>query len=159
MRAALSSLILIPLILAVSGCGSSQTIWVQGTVTKSGEKYKVPEGQNLGITFYALEAMTVGDRKIAAGEPFAATYNRQDSTFTVPGPEGSGIPPGKYKISFTQKLNREALTEKNARLKKGQMLFDRDTDLLKGQFGENSPIMREIKDASELTIDLDKPTP
>jgi hypothetical protein len=38
------------------------------------------------------------------------------------------------------------------------MMFDRDTDMLNGQFGQNSPIVRELKDSTELVIDLEKPT-
>jgi len=159
MRSAQSALLLLPLIVSLAGCGSSQAVWVKGTVTKSGTAYKVPEGENLDITFYTLESISDGDRKIPAGEPFSGTFNQEDSSFTVPGPEGNGIPPGKYKISLIQKLDRESVDKKNASVKKGQKRFDRDTDLLKGRFGEESPIVREIKVSGDLIIDLDKPTP
>lgn len=33
----------------------------------------------------------------------------EEATFTVPGPDGRGIPPGKYRVSVTQKLKREAV--------------------------------------------------
>ena len=57
------------------------------------------------------------------------------------GPDGQGIPPGKYRVSLTQELTREAVDKKNENVERNQKLFDRDTDMLKGQFGENSPIV------------------
>jgi hypothetical protein len=150
------NLILVPLVLAIAGCGSSNLIWVQGKLTKGGEKYVVPSDQTLHITLYSMEPFKDGERTIPVGEGYMAVYKSEDGTFTVAGSEHLGIPPGKYRVSLTQELTREAVDKKNANLKKNQKIFDRDTDMLKGQYGQNSPIVREIKDSTELVIDLDK---
>src|SRR5262249_38977381 len=79
-----------------------------------------------------------------------------DGTFTVAGPDGQGVPPGKYRVSVTQRLTREAVNKKNEKLKRSQPVFDRDTDMLKDLFGEKSPIMVEIKDSTAVEVDLGK---
>jgi len=152
------NLILVPLALAISGCGSSQAIWVQGKLTKGGAKYVVLADQRLHMTFYSMEPFNDGARTIPAGQAYMAVFKSEDGTFTVTGPDGQGIPPGKYRVSLTQELTREAVDKKNENVKRDQKLFDRDTDMLKGQFGANSPIVREIKDSTEVAIDIDKPT-
>jgi hypothetical protein len=149
-------MILVPLVLAISGCGSSQGIWVQGKLTKGGAKYEVPADQDLNMTFYLMEPSHTGDRTTPAGQAYMAVFKSEDGTFTVAGPDGLGIPPGKYRVSLTQKLTREAVDKKNEKVKRNQALFDRDTDMLKGQFGEDSRIVREIRDSTEVVIDLDK---
>ena len=42
-------------------------------------------------------------KAVASKEPFHADVNPDDGTFTVPGPEGCGIPPGKYRVSIIRK--------------------------------------------------------
>jgi hypothetical protein len=149
---------LVVIAIAIAGCGSSNAIWVQGKLTKGGAKYEVPADQTLNMTFYSTEPYKDGERTIPVGEGYMAVYKSEDGTFSVAGPEGLGIPPGKYRVSLTQELTREAVDKKNANLKKNQQMFDRDTDMLKGQYGQNSPLVREIKDSTELVIDLDKPS-
>jgi hypothetical protein len=150
------NVMLVSLALAVAGCGSSQTIWVKGKLTKGGAKYDVPADQKLHMTFYSTEPFKDGERTIPAGQAYTAVYKSEDGTFTVEGPDGYGIPPGKYRVSVTQQLTREAVDKKNEKLKRNQSVFERDTDMLKGQFSENSPIVVEIKDSTEVVIDLDK---
>jgi hypothetical protein len=152
---------LIPLslaLVAISGCGSSQGIWVTGKLTKGGAKYEVPADQNLHITFYSMDPFKNGERTIPAGEAYMGVFKPDDGTFTVTASDGNGIPPGKYRVSLTQQLTRKAVDKKNEKLKPSQTLFDRDTDMLKGQFGPNSPIVREVKTSEELVIDLDRRT-
>jgi hypothetical protein len=151
------NLFLVPLALAISGCGSSQGISVHGKLTKGGVKYEVPADQKLHLTFYSMEPSTDGSRTIPAGEAYMAVYKAEDGTFTVAGHDGQGIPPGKYRVSVTQQLTREAVDKKNEKLGPKDKLFERDTDMLKGQFSEQSKIVCEIKDSSEVAIDLDKP--
>ena len=150
--------ILVPLALAIAGCGSSQGTWVQGKLTKGGAKYVVPADQRLNMTFYSMEPFNDGSRTIPAGQAYMAVFKSEDGTFTVTGPDGQGIPPGKYRVSVTQELTRDAIDKINENVQRNQKLFDRDTDMLKGQFGAKSPIVLEIKDSTEVTIDLDKPT-
>ena len=110
------------------------------------------------MTFYSMEPFNDGSRTIPAGQAYMAVFKSEDGTFTVTGPDGQGIPPGKYRVSVTQELTRDAIDKINENVQRNQKLFDRDTDVLKGQFGAKSPIVLEIKDSTEVTIDLDKPT-
>jgi hypothetical protein len=70
-----------------------------------------------------------------------------------------GVPPGKYRVSVTQQLTREAVDKKNQKAGPKQKLFDRDTDMLDGKFDERvSPIVCEInKDSTDVVVDLDTP--
>jgi hypothetical protein len=93
------------------------------------------------------------------GEPFMAELDQASGTFSVPGKEGRGIPPGKYRIAVTQKMTREAFDAANSQPKKGTKRPDRETDMLGGNFGlDKSPIVRDVLASSRLTIDLDRPT-
>ena len=152
------NLILVPLALAIPGCGSSQGIWVHGKLTKGGVKYEVPGDQKLHMTFFSMEPFKDGERTIPAGQPYMAIFKSEDGTFTVEGPDGQGVPPGNYRVTVTQQLTREAVDKKNAKVGPRQKLFERDTDMLNGKYDGTSPIMCEIKDSTELVIDLDKPT-
>jgi hypothetical protein len=150
------SLILVAPALWISGCGPSEGIWVEGKLTKGAEKYTVPPDQRLTIIFYSMEPVATKEGTTPAGQPYTAVYNPDDATFTVLAPSGSGVPPGKYRVTLTQKLTREAVDKKNEKLARNQMPFERDTDMLKGQFGDDSQIVVDIKDSTEVTIDIDK---
>jgi hypothetical protein len=151
---------LIAPLVAPLGCGGrGNNVWVTGKLLKGGAKYVPPEGQFVYITFVGLDIKDETGKSIDAGEPFQADVDQVNGTFSVPGKEGFGIPPGKYRIAVTQKMTREAFdaTRKpNQRPKKG---VDRETDTLANKYGiENSPITREIKAGGELIIDLDQPS-
>jgi hypothetical protein len=139
---------------AVSGCGSSNTIWVTGKLLKGGAAYTAPEGQKLGVVLYAMEVKDETGNPIPAGEPYAAVLNPTAATFTVPGPDGRGIHPGTYRISVVQTMIRDALA--NApKPKRGQVGIGRETDMLKNQFGPaTSPIIQELKSSGEISVDL-----
>ena len=157
MRRTLGILALLVAPMALAGCESEGTIQVTGALLKGGSPYKAPSGQTLGITFYALEVVdTAGKSTGANNQPYAALVNPDAGTFRVPGPEGRGIPRGKYRVSVIQKLTREAL--ETARPPRGLVVVDRDTDLLRDAFGpERSPIVRELTSSCDLAIDLEHP--
>lgn len=80
------------------------------------------------------------------GTPFDTYPTRMnaDSTFTVEGKTGQGIPPGKYRVSIQQMVpgGPAAITEMNERFS-----------------DEKSPIIVEIVDSkTPVVIDLAKPT-
>jgi hypothetical protein len=151
------NLILLPLAVAISGCGSSEGgISVHGKLTKGGAKYEVPADQKLHMFFYSIEPFKAAERTIPAGEAYMVEFKPEDSTFTVAGPDGQGIPPGKYHVSVTQKLTREAVDKKNAKLGPKEKLFERDTDMLDGRYSDKAKIICEVKDSAEIVIDLDK---
>jgi hypothetical protein len=151
------TVVLLPLAPMAAGCGSSSGVWVQGKVTKGGAKYAVPADQRLGLTLHSTEPTKDGERTIPAGKSYMAVFNAEDDTFTVPGPDGRGIPPGKYRVSVTQKLQREAVDKKNEKAGKNKKLFDRDTDMFDGKYAENSPFVFDVDGKTEITVDLDRP--
>jgi hypothetical protein len=115
---------------ALSGCGSSDSVRVGGSLVKGGTPLKVEEGQ-------WVQLMLLPENAASSGEWFPANIN-PDGTFDVPGKEGQGIPRGKYRVSV------KLVTYK-----------DRNHDLLKGVFGrETSPVVVEIDSSKNLTVDL-----
>lgn len=144
------------MMLALPGCGSSNTIWVTGSLLKGGAPFKPPEGRSNQVVLIAMEVKDDSGKGVGANQPYPATVNPDDGTFEVPGPDGRGIYPGKYRISITQ-------TQRTARpapsKKRGQKVIDRDTDYLEDRYGPTtSPIVRELKVSQKLEIDLDRPT-
>src|SRR5262249_27811671 len=84
------------------GCGSSNTIWVTGKLLKGGSPFTPPEGRSNQVVLIAMDVKDDAGKTVGNNEPYAAVVNPADATFEVPGPEGRGIPPGKYRISVTQ---------------------------------------------------------
>jgi hypothetical protein len=152
---------LIAPLVAAPGCGSSNTVWVTGKLLKGGAKYDVPKDQNVSLTFVALEVQDDSGKTVKDSQPYQAELDPDAGTFTVPGLDRQGIPPGKYRIAVTQKMKREAFDAANpkgstGKTKKG---VSRETDTLGNRFGlDTSPILREITKPTDLEIDLDKPT-
>ena len=107
-----------------------------GVLQKGGEIYKPPEGRKLALYFYPMADGTSGN---PAGDVEMADYDARDGSFTVPGREGYGIPPGKYRIAVVETLRREALDQlkKASKPKRGQKRIDNDTNFLEASFGEN----------------------
>ncbi len=115
---------------ALSGC-SSNTCRVTGTLVKNGKAVTVEEGQWVQLILYPIE------KEKPSGEWFPANVN-PDGTFEVPGKEGDGVPPGKYRFGINW------VTFK-----------DRGHDFLKHAFArDTSPIVEEIDGSRNLTIDL-----
>jgi hypothetical protein len=145
-----------PWSLVLVGCGgSSPAVAVTGKLIKNRAPYVPPNDQRLGVTLIAMEILRAEGKVGGNDEPYPAVVNPADGTFTVPGPDGRGVPPGKYRIAVVQKWKREALPQS----KPGDRnVFDRDTDLLKDRFSAaDSPIIREFKASGDVTIDLDSP--
>jgi hypothetical protein len=94
----------------------------------------VPEEEYVRVTFFPVTA---------DGKPpkntYAATYNGTDGTFQAVGPDGKGIPPGKYRI---------AVEHEDARRK----------DVLRGAYdGDRSPFVFDVDARTkEIVIDLEK---
>jgi hypothetical protein len=152
------ALLLVPLA-ASPGCGGrGNTVWVTGKLLKGGAQYVPPKDQVVYVTFVALEVKDESGKTVQSGEAYAANLDQAKGTFSVPGPEGRGIPPGKYRIAVTQKMEREAFNAAKPPSKTKKRV-DRETDTLADRFGlGTSPIVREVNTSQELTIDLDRPT-
>ena len=137
------------------GCGGSGNyIWVTGTLLKGGAPYKPPEGQNVTIAFVGIEIQDEKGSLVKRTDQYQADLS-DDGSFKVIGPEGAGIPPGKYRVAISQRYTREAFEALKVKPKK----LVRDDDLLKDKYGPStSPIIREVKARTDLVIDMDKPT-
>jgi hypothetical protein len=142
----------------LAGCGHSDNISVTGVLLKGGEMYKPAEGRKLALYFHPIKDDTPGS---VAGEVEMADYDARDGSFTVPGREGDGIPPGKYRIAVVESLRREQADKANKapKAKRGPRRIDNDTNFLESTFGERtSPFVRDLRSSTTLTLDMAKPT-
>ena len=123
---------------ALVGCGSDEYVRVRGSFTKGGKAVFADEAKDqwLQVTLIALGP---------DGKSIINAYGANvadNGGFDVPGPDGTGVPRGKYRVSVA------LVTNKN-----------RGNDLFKKEFSDNdSPIVRDITSSTNLAIDLDKPT-
>ena len=141
----------------LAGCGGGDTIWVKGVLQKGGEVYKPPEGRKLALHFHQLADGT-SDKPTGFVE--LADYDARDGSFTVPGREGNGIPPGKYRIALVETYLRETFDQikKASKPHRGQKPLDKEVNLLESAFGEKtSPFVRDLKTSTNLTLDMSKP--
>jgi hypothetical protein len=142
--------------LSFSGCRSSDDVYVTCEIQRYGKPYAVPDTQSLQVTFYAMETKDESGKVKQTNEPYAAARS-SDGKYEVPGPDGRGIPPGKYRIAVIQKPKSTATAPKP---KSKNEAPDRDTDYLADKFGPNtSPIVRTIDaKTAQLVIDLESPS-
>src|SRR6516165_4833326 len=91
----------IGMILSLAGCSGSEQpqVGVKGRIHKNGEPLAVPElrsgaGGRVMVRFHGLDK---GD--VPQGTHSAIV--KSDGTFSIPGPNGRGIPPGKYRVEIT----------------------------------------------------------
>ena len=141
------------LALGLTGCGSN--VRITGKVTRGGQPVNPVKGMRVDLGFHPMtEAAPAAGGKRSDGPDLYAANIADDGTFDVPGVDGDGIPPGKYRVSVSVRTGRDRSGTK----KKGNVDTS-DKDLLNGAFGPgNSPIVRELNSSTRLDIDLDKPT-
>jgi hypothetical protein len=141
--------------LSSSGCGSTNDVWVTCEILRNGRPFSVPETHSVQVTFYALETKDENGKVNSTNEPYAAA-RRGDGKFEVPGPEGRGIPPGKYRIAV---IHKPKGTNAAPKPKSKREVADREFDFLRDRFGpQTSPIVRTIDTkSSQVVIDLDSP--
>ena len=117
-----------------TGCGGGPTKFqTRGRILKNGEPFRAPQDDALRLTLVPIPEQ--GSRVM---NWYAANFNAKDGTFRASGPDGAGIPPGKYRVCVE--------------------LLHKRSDVLKGAFfGDSSPFVREVRSRSdEITIDLAK---
>jgi hypothetical protein len=121
------------LCLSASGCGGSPNLAVKGRLLKNGEPFRPDKDDIVRITFAPIPEP--GQR---AMDYYAANFNHDDGTFRAAGKDGTGVPPGKYRIGIEHLRNKR--------------------DLLRGAFdADRSPFVREVNGGiKEITIDLAK---
>lgn len=148
---------LAPIALALAllpGCGGSgHYVWVTGKLLKGETPYAAPAGQSVTLAFVGIETMDASGKMVKYTDQYQADLDPSGS-FKLRGPEGQGIPPGKYRVAISQRYTREAFEALKPR-PKGLV---RDDDVLKDAFGlMTSPIVREVKGPADLVIDMDQP--
>jgi hypothetical protein len=118
--------------LALAGCGNGK-FNARGRVVKGGAPFTVPKDEYVRVTFYPQPPDSE-----AAHNTYVAAYKREDGTFTVVGADGTGLPPGKYRVAVEHEKKRK--------------------DLLKGKFdAEKSPFVLDVQPGGgEIILDLDK---
>ncbi len=125
-------------ILFLAGCGDGgpPRQVIKGKVSKGGEVMKVKEQVGRLRVFFLRQ----DDQGPA--DPREATVNFADGAFEVKGPDGRGIPAGKYKICVEWKDDFSPFGK----------------DKLAGKFNEaNSKILRDIPGSGDIVIDVSKP--
>lgn len=127
----------------LTGCGADGRITVKGKLMdkdkpfvidaanpkQTGGKGTPPGTRPLVIAFYPAEG----------GDMIGANVDASAGTFTVNGPDGKGIKPGRYKITVTGSPG--------------------SPDPFNGKFTpEKTQIVRDVKPNEEIVIDVSKPT-
>jgi hypothetical protein len=152
MRALALPFACLSLTLALAGCGASNAVHVTCEVTKGGKPYVVPDGQVVQVTFYVIDAKDDQGNAIPEREPYAAAPTG-DGRYEVRGPDGNGIPPGKYRIAVLQTpKDRKSAPKPKAK----NQVPDRDHDFLADRFSPTtSPIVQTVDKPAHVLIDLD----
>lgn len=118
------------------GCGQSgpPRQVIKGKVAKAGEVMKVKEQVGrLRLWLVPLDSK--------GADITDAVVNAAEGTFEVKGPDGRGIPPGKYKFCLEWKDD-----------------FPFGKDKLEGKFNEaNSKIIRDLPGTGDILLDVGKP--
>jgi len=126
---------------ATLGCGctsSSKLVKAKGQLTIKGQPLKVDPKAGVTIAFIPVV------EKGGDSTRLIASFVREDSTFTVPGTDGNGIPEGKYRISID--LMVMPPTQEVQRI--NEMFNSKDTK-----------IVRDVKSGDEtIVIDVSKPS-
>jgi hypothetical protein len=142
---------------AVAGCGAAKNVRVTGKVVNVDAAYLPLKERQVTVTFVALNSNDMSGDMAAAGQPYLAEFDPTSGTFTVPGPDGRGIPAGNN-VAVTQTLERAAFDATREKLtdQLNKKAFVRDDGTLGDQFGlTTSPIVVDVSRSQEVTVDLD----
>jgi hypothetical protein len=134
MRITLALLTMAAISFLAAGCGGGPMKYqTYGRILKDGAPFLPPKDDAVRVTLVPIPE--TGGKVM---NWYAARYNAKDASFRASGPDGAGIPPGKYRVCV-------------------ELLHNRN-DVFKGAyFGETSPFVREVRSRSdEITIDLAK---
>src|SRR5437899_1460586 len=90
---------MIATIVFAHGCAAAPTNFVvKGKLTNGGAS--VLSDKRGGLTMIFVPAGNPG----AAANTYPAAFKKDDDTYEVTGPDGKGIPPGKYKVTLNVML-------------------------------------------------------
>jgi hypothetical protein len=107
----------------------------KGRVVKGGQPFTVPDDDFVRVSF-----IPVKDNSDGPNTTYIAEYNNREGTFKAIGPDLTGIPKGKYRVTVSHERGKK--------------------DLLKGAYDiDNTPFVFDIESSSqEIVIDLDTPS-
>jgi hypothetical protein len=117
----------------LAGCGGDARLNAKGRVVKGGQPFTVPAEDRVRVTFYQLQPDgTTGKNS------YIAEFHNSDGTFRAVGPDGRGIPPGRYRICVEHERKR--------------------VDLFRGAYNsDTTPFVFDVDSKTkELIIDLDR---
>ena len=141
--------------LTMMGCGKN--VKVTGKLSRGAEPVNTLKNMRVELALYPQLDSASPTTKTVGPDVYPANITN-DGSFNVPGIEGDGIPPGKYRVSIAMRAGRDRSPSKDAKDRK-KKAENSDKDYFNGAFGpENSPIIREIKSSTHLDIDIDKIT-
>lgn len=127
--------------LVAAGCGGGgdePVVRASGRITAGGQPLHV-EGRESGAGAVEIKFLRIESEGEEAAQA-AITQADADGYFEVPGADGNGIPPGKYRIVIRQWDPYPQI------------------DKLGGKYDEeNTPITREITGEEEILIDVLRP--
>jgi hypothetical protein len=126
-------------LLVVAGCDNAPgPVEVRGTITQKGKPISVRKMVGrVDVRFYPDVPKRSKNDLV---DPYFAAV-RPDGTFWVPGRDGMGIPPGKYRITITW-------TD----------AYPMGPDRLKGRFNQaHSRILRDVTGGEEIHLDVSRP--
>ncbi len=135
----LAALGMISLVVGCGGGSGEQLVQVHGTLTNAGQPLEV-EGRDVGLGIVRVDFYEIDENGVQTTDPQPGLLAPDRKSYTVPGRSGNGLPVGKYRIVVRQ--------------------WDPfpDFDRLEGRFDEqNSPIIREITEDTEINIDVSRP--
>jgi hypothetical protein len=102
-RVWLLSLSCVAAALFVGGCsGGVRGAKVSGQVLQNGKPIKLLAQEEVSVGFSA-EALPEGQKAVTAWAPISP----QDGSFTVAGPDGHGIPAGKYTVVVSSRIYQQ----------------------------------------------------
>ena len=134
MRYSCPSLLVAFGVVLIAGCGEGH-MNTKGRIMKGGAAFTVPEDDFVRVTF--IPVMENGQNPLTC---YIAEYNNKEGTFKVLGPDLTGIPKGKYRITVAHERKK--------------------TDLFKGAYDiGTTPFVFDItSNTQDIVIDLDKPS-
>jgi hypothetical protein len=118
---------------ALCGCSNGDgRLTTKGRIVKGGAPFTVTEPEFVRVTFFPMTSDGAPPRNT-----YLAAFSPSDGTFRAVGPDGKGLPPGKYRIAVEHNRKR--------------------SDLFKGAYdGDRSPFVFDIDSSTpEIVIDLD----
>lgn len=134
MRYSCPSLLVAFGLVLIAGCGEGH-MNTKGRIMKGGAAFTVPEDDFVRVTF--IPVMENGQNPVTC---YIAEYNNKEGTFKVLGPDLTGIPKGKYRITVAHERKK--------------------TDLFKGAYdiGKTPFVFDITSNTQSIVIDLDKPS-